>query len=183
MSVIHYHVKDCADVLADVNVGSVEIADEQEFKNRTQEEVNNLASAMVSGNTGEIIKAAQEVGITVTTDVDGNISAESMQQLADAIPGLESKTVALTITTSVTGGISEDMPSIEVENNEYNILDLLVLTSLAPSIFLTAFLILFSQPSHIIPLTLKTISCIYFHSFHKTFSTNNNRWCLWFYIY
>ena len=31
------------------------------------------------------------------------------------------------------GGISEDMPSVEVEEKEYNILDLLVLTNLAPS--------------------------------------------------
>jgi len=61
-------------VAAELFPEGVSIENPEQFKNRTQEDVNKLAEALVNGDKTTVVNAAKTVGINV--DVEGELTAE-----------------------------------------------------------------------------------------------------------
>lgn len=80
----------------------IEVTNEQQLKKASQEQINNLSQALISGSGVDVQKAAAEIGIEVKLDEQGNLSAADRQQIAD-LAGIESKTVAVNLTVSAEG--------------------------------------------------------------------------------
>ncbi len=83
------------DIIPEITVANAETA-----KKATQEQINNLAQALVSGSTEEVKNAAATIGIEI--GVEGELTAEQRKQIAE-LAGIESKNVALNITANYTG--------------------------------------------------------------------------------
>ncbi len=82
----------------------------------SKEEIERLNES--TKNEPEKRLAQKALAFEVVKDLHGEEEAIKAKEASEA---------------AFSGGISEDMPTIKVDNSEYNILDLLVLTNLAPS--------------------------------------------------
>lgn len=108
------------EVAAEVYATSVAIENEEDFKNRTQEQVNTLAEKLANGTDKEVVEAAKTIGINV--EVNDKLTAEQRAQIAE-LAGITTETKSLNVAIAATGDegilkiLNTETPSLNVKVN------------------------------------------------------------------
>ena len=110
-------------------IPEITVANENELKGATQDKINELAQALISGTTDQVKTAAATVGIAI--DVEGELTAEQRKQIAE-LAGIENKNVALNITANYANSEAEALGKL-LENDNATIEAKVIITDVEDS--------------------------------------------------